>query len=82
MEYLKIQLETEIALSGATYQSKLYFGKIKNYGIAIKIPLTSSGKFDISLQKEIAKKYQFINSIKEEIKTQTNYLVGAHISLT
>lgn len=70
LDYLKIQLEREILKTGANYQTKLYFNKIESYNIQIKIPINSDGSFDIKKQKEIAKKYQKIQNIKESISSE------------
>lgn len=70
LDYLKIQLEREILKTGANYQTKLYFNKIESYNIQIKIPINSDGSFDMKKQKEIAKKYQKIQNIKESISNE------------
>jgi len=79
MEYLRIQLEKGIALSGASYSTKLYFGKIANYKITIKIPVDNKGKFDLALQKRLAQKYNLFHAIKTGMQERTKYLVETNI---
>jgi len=79
MNYLRFELERQIIASGASYQSKLYFGKIANYGIKIRIPITEDGQFDVELQKELAQNYTLIAAIKAELQSQTKYLAEAQV---
>lgn len=80
LEFLLYKLREEIKKTGATYQSKLYFNKIKNYNMNIKIPVNSKGDFDIEIQKEVAKKYKKIEIIKNLITTELNKIFEIKIS--
>lgn len=79
--YLKIQLEKEILKTGANYRTKLYFNKIANYDIKIKIPVNNDGNFDINKQKEIAEKYQKIENIKQAISDELCKIQNSTIEL-
>ena len=71
LEYLKYQLQTEINKTGATYQTKLYFNKIEQYDIKIKIPFNKKDNtINLEKQKDIARKYKDIESVKESIKEE------------
>ena len=70
IEFLFYELQKAISQTGANYQSKLYFNKIKNYNITIKIPIKPNGKFDLEAQKQIANKYKKIEEIKEIIDAE------------
>ena len=52
---------------------------IKN--IEIPIPIDSKGNFDIKKQEEIAKKYAFVDKMKEDLKNQINNLINIKIEL-
>jgi len=79
LEYLLYKLREEILKTGANYQSKLYFNKIKNYEISINIPIDSKGEFDIKIQKEIAEKYKKIEQIKKNIANELDKISSAEI---
>lgn len=45
----------------------LYFNKINNYGISIKIPINTKGEFDIETQKQIAENIVKLKMFKKAI---------------
>jgi type I restriction-modification system DNA methylase subunit len=67
IQYLLYFLRDELLRTGADYQSKLYFNKIRDHNVLIDIPLDQDGDFDILKQKEIVKKYLIIEKIKKNI---------------
>jgi len=67
LNFLLYELRKEILKTDATYQTKLYFNKISNYNITIKIPINIEGKFDLFTQQQIAEKYRKIEQIKKNI---------------
>jgi type I restriction-modification system DNA methylase subunit len=72
IDFLLYEVRKEILKTGATYQTKLYFNKIANNNVSLKIPINSSGDFDLTTQKEIAKKYKRVEQIKKEILKKLN----------
>ena len=72
LEFLLFELQKAINKTGANYQSKLYFNKIKNYNITLNIPTKPNGEFDLEAQKEIAQKYKKIDEIKQAILKELN----------
>jgi len=64
-EYMKYILEIIIRKLGFNFSNKL--GKERIRSIYIPIPVDDNGRFDIEKQREIAKKYEIIMEIKQEI---------------
>jgi len=81
LEYLLYELRKEIAKTGAKYTTKLYFNKIKSYGIKIKIPVDEFGRFDMEAQKAIAKQYERIDKIKETLRSHVETLIRRNITV-
>jgi len=67
LQFLLYILRDELIKTGADYQSKLYFNKIRDHNISVNIPLDDNGNFDIHKQREIVKKYSTIEKIKKNI---------------
>jgi type I restriction enzyme M protein len=65
LPYLKHAMEKELAKHNFGFTNKAGKDKIKD--IEIEIPINSQGKFDLAKQKEIVKKHQQIEEIKEKI---------------
>lgn len=66
LEYLKIQLESILPnFAQGDSNKRVTVNIIKN--ISIKIPITSSGDFDIEAQKELIEKYNLINDLKLKV---------------
>lgn len=81
LEFLLYKLREEILKTGANYQSKLYFNKIKNYGVSVRIPTNSEGKPDLQAQKEIAQKYRKVEGIKESINNELKKILELQIEI-
>ena len=81
LEYTLYQLREAIKKTGANYQTKLYFNKIKNYNIAIKYPTDSNGNISLNKQLEIANKYRKVEDIKKNIFIELDKILEADISL-
>ncbi len=81
LEFLLYKLREEILKTGANYQSKLYFNKIKNYGVSVRIPTNSEGKPDLQAQKEIAQKYRKVEEIKESINKELEKILELQIEI-
>jgi hypothetical protein len=79
--FLLYELRKEIRKTGANYQSKLYFNKILDYGIAIKFPIDKKGNLDINKQKEIADKYYRIEEIKRAMKSAFEKISQSNIDV-
>jgi type I restriction-modification system DNA methylase subunit len=79
IEFLKYAIETEFAKYSFSRENKAGKGAIKD--IEIEIPILKTGKFDIELQRDIAKKYKFIDKMKEDLKNQMNNLLNIQIKL-
>ena len=67
LQYLFYLLKDKLRKTGADYQSKLYFNKIKDYNILIDIPIDQNGDFDFIRQREIIEKYFIVEQIKKNI---------------
>lgn len=81
MNFLLYELRKEIMKTGANYQSKLYFNKIRDYGITIKIPIDAQGNFDIVKQREIADKYARIEEIKSILRAEFSKVTQVDIKV-
>src|SRR5690606_2607372 len=81
LTFLLYELRKEIQKTGANYQSKLYFNKIRDYGIAIKFPIDKKGNLDLSKQKEIADKYFRIEEIKRIMKNEFEKISQSNINV-
>ncbi len=79
LTFLLYELQKEIKKTGADYKSKLYFNKIKDYELTIKIPVKSNGDFDLDAQTEIANKYKKIEEIKKLIVSELDMLLTSNI---
>lgn len=81
LSFLLYELRKEIQKTGANYQSKLYFNKIRDYGIAIKFPIDKKGEIDLNKQKEIADKYFRIEEIKRIMKSEFDKISRSNIDV-
>lgn len=81
LEFLLYKLREEILKTGANYQSKLYFNKIKNYGVSVRIPTNSEGKPDLQIQKEIAQKHRKVEGIKDSIKQELENILELQVEI-
>jgi len=81
LEFLLFELQKAINKTGANYQSKLYFNKIKNYNITLNIPIKPNGEFDLKAQKEIALMYKKIDEIKQAILKELDKIEKVKIEL-
>lgn len=81
LDYLKFKLEEAILKTGATYQTKLYFNKMKSFDMKIKIPCNSNGTFNIELQKKIANKQQNIADLKRDFAERVSKISDLNVSL-
>lgn len=81
LSFLLYELRKEIQKTGANYQSKLYFNKIRDYGIAIKFPIDKKGEIDLNKQKEIADKYFRIEEIKRIMKSEFDKISQSSIDV-
>lgn len=64
MNFLKYQLQNAIANGNFEYEAKLY-SRVKE--LSIEIPITTTGEFDIALQKEIANAYVRFDTVKQKL---------------
>jgi len=67
LDYLKIALQERLKQVGATYQTKLYFGKMTNYGVTVRIPVKDDGSFDLDAQQELARRYLAIEEVLRDL---------------
>ena len=81
LDYLKFKLEEAILKTGATYQTKLYFHKIKSFDMKISIPCNSDGTFNLDLQKKIATKEQNIADLTRDFIERAEKISELNISL-
>ncbi len=81
LKYLLYELRKEIAKTGAQYSTKLYFNKIKSYGISINIPIDDNGNFDLAAQKAIAAQYEQIEEIRTDLKNKVDNLLQQNITV-
>lgn len=81
LDYLKLMLEDAIVKTGASYQTKLYFNKIKSLDITIPVPINSKGEFDRETQKTIARKRQDIEVLRKEFSVRFDRLSSVNVSL-
>lgn len=87
LEYLKCYLEPifrkhrkgRMGVDGKNEYTKLNSTMIKQLNIAIPIPVTEEGIFDIEKQKELAQKYATIEGIKDNIYNQIKTLTDTVI---
>lgn len=82
LDYLKCELQSRIRESGADYQTKLYLGKIKSRKMTVKIPVRSDGSFDLEAQQDLAKRYQAIEEIREELNKKLEEAVRIQVVFT
>ena len=81
LDYLKFKLEEAILKTGATYQTKLYFNKMKSFDIKIKIPCNQDGTFNLELQQKIAGKQQNIADLKRDFVERVSKISELNVSL-
>lgn len=81
LDYLKFKLEEAIIKTGATYQTKLYFNKMKSFDMKIRIPTNPDGTFNLDLQKKIASKQQNIVDLKRDFAERTAKISELNVSL-
>jgi type I restriction-modification system DNA methylase subunit len=81
LNFLLFALQNELKKTGADYRSKLYFHRMKEYDILIKIPIDSNGEFDLAAQEEIAEKYKKIEQIKKNISEELNNIANITIEI-
>lgn len=79
LEFILYKLREEIIKTGANYQSKLYFNKIKGYDIKLPIPIKENGAFDLMAQKQIADKYKKIEEIKINLISELDKIINISI---
>ncbi|MFA6054197.1 MAG: N-6 DNA methylase [Thermodesulfovibrionales bacterium] len=79
LNYLKYEIENEFSKYSFNFGNKAGKGKIKN--IKIKIPINKKGEFDLKAQKEITKKYQIIEQVKQELENKLNDLLKINIDI-
>lgn len=79
LNYLKYEIENKFSKYSFDFGNKAGKGKIKN--IPIKIPVDKNGTFDLQAQKEITKKYQMIEQVKEEIEDKLTELLKINIDI-
>ncbi|MCI0707367.1 MAG: restriction endonuclease subunit S [Ignavibacteriae bacterium] len=60
---------------------KVMTNVIVSSNIEVKLPITSSGEFDLLAQQEITKEYQAIEQVKQELEEKLNVLLKPDISL-
>jgi len=77
--YLKYAMEKELAKQDFDFANKVGKNKIKD--IEIKIPISPEGKFDLVKQKEIAKKYQQVEVIKKNMKTELGKIENIKVDI-
>jgi type I restriction enzyme M protein len=80
LEYLKYELEGQIAKTGADYQTKLYFHKMREYGIIVRIPFVN-GKPDLDRQKEIEAKYRTVQSLREQLREKVDMVTRLNLGI-
>lgn len=49
--------------------------------VILKIPINKEGDFDIEKQKEIAEKYIYVETLKEEIVDEMNTIINANVKI-
>jgi hypothetical protein len=81
LSFLLYSLREALLRTGANYQSKLYFNKIKDYNVSLRIPVLENGEFDLAAQKEIAEKYQRIEQINKSISAELDKIENMAIDL-
>ena len=81
LDYLLYKLREEILKTGANYQTKLYFNKIRGYNIQIPIPVKPNGNFDLEKQKEIANKYKSVQVIKQSLISELEKIQNMELDL-
>lgn len=79
-DFLLYKLREELIKTGANYQSKLYFNKIKGYNIKISIPIKEDGGFDLEKQKQIAEKYKKIEIIKNNLVAELDKVINVSVN--
>ncbi|MDO8735132.1 MAG: restriction endonuclease subunit S, partial [Elusimicrobiota bacterium] len=75
--YLKYEVENEFSKYSFGFGNKAGKGKIRD--IKIKIPVNNKAEFDLKAQKEITKKYQVIEQVKQELERKLNELIKVNI---
>ena len=77
--YLKYEIEKKLQLKGFSFLDKCGVAKITS--VFIEIPIDKKGKFDISTQKEIAKKYKKLKELKNNLKSMYEDISNTRIDL-
>ncbi len=79
IQFLKHTIENEFSKHAFDFGNKAGKGKIEN--IEILIPINKNKKIDIELQKEIAKRYEFIENAKLILKNELKKILDTHIKI-
>jgi type I restriction-modification system DNA methylase subunit len=74
LDYLEYELQRALRETGANYDTKLYFGKIRDRKIQVRIPIDENGVFDLNLQKRISSRRNDITQIQKEVEKIFNEL--------
>jgi type I restriction enzyme M protein len=76
-EYLTVALRTAVAKGGFLYEAKLFAARVRE--LAVEIPSTEEGIFDLEQQKRIAAAVKRFDTIREEICELGNWSGTARI---
>lgn len=77
--YLSFELQRLFNQNNFDWEYKPTIARTKN--LKIKIPITSSGEFDLQKQKEIAEKYRKIEEIKNTIKLELERIENIKVDI-
>jgi len=81
LEYLHVILNDILPSYKEGEGSNKRLGSKRISEILIKIPITSTGEFDLQKQKEIAEKYRVIKEIKTNIKTELEKIENIKVDI-
>jgi restriction endonuclease S subunit len=77
--FLKYVLENEVRKLGYCWTNKL--GKAKMFDVEIRIPVDKNDKFDLTQQVEIARKYEKVYQVRDNVTQQLQSIAKVVVSI-
>lgn len=78
IDFLAIQLRSEIAKQNFVYEAKLFQGRVRE--LTVEMPVMASGKFDIKRQRDIASAVNRFDEIRQKLYSLGTWSREARIS--
>ncbi|MFH1860325.1 MAG: restriction endonuclease subunit S [bacterium] len=77
LNYMKHEIQEVLLKQGFRWSKTASKEKVEK--ISIKVPILPNGNYDLAAQKEISKKHQVIEQVKQELEEKLNDLLKVNI---